>query len=127
MITVEGYTIEGLLSLDRVEFEALIFTSAPIVFHVGSATVLAEFTRDRTLLKVRLAHIDAGGEGVLRSVWQLSRLYARGNDIDSIEWIVDAVNCAEPNLKLRRILTARGFEVRELSESEPVYWLKVEV
>ena len=125
MVTIEGYTPEELLSLDRIEFESFIFTSSPVVFRAGSATVLSEFTREPGLLKVRLAHIDEGGEGVLRSIFQLARSYARESEIDAIEWIVDAVNCAEPNLKLLRLLEARGFQIRSLPEGGTVYWQRV--
>ncbi len=30
----------------------------------------------------------------------------------TIEWVVYAVHCASPNLKLRRVLERRGFELQ---------------
>jgi hypothetical protein len=33
----------------------------------------------------------------------------------AVEWIVHAVSCAKPNLKLRRVLHRRGFTIQQLA------------
>jgi hypothetical protein len=43
--------------------------------------------------------------------------------LSGIEWIVHAVACAEPNLRLRRLLEQRGFVVRDLPDVGKVYHL----
>jgi hypothetical protein len=61
-----------------------------------------------------LAQIEGGGEGILTSLGSLVQRYARLRKIETVEWIVHAVTCAKPNLKLRRILDRRGFVVNQL-------------
>jgi hypothetical protein len=34
--------------------------------------------------------------------------------LEGTEWIVHAVSCAKPNLKLRKVLDRRGFVVEEI-------------
>lgn len=48
------------------------------------------------------------------SLASLAKRYARLNGLANIEWIVHAVYCAKPNLKLRRVLELRGFEVKQV-------------
>ena len=72
-------------------------------------------------LIVELGHIDGGGEGVLLALWNLAREYASTRHIPQVEWIVHAVTCADPNLKLRRVLERRGFERRDLPGYGEVY------
>jgi hypothetical protein len=103
-----------ILDLPAEQVEALVLMGQPIVFKAGSATVLGEFRREASRLVIELAQIDGGGEGVLVSLGALARRYVRLNGIDAVEWIVHAVNCAEPNLKLRRVLDRRGFIVRNI-------------
>jgi tRNA1(Val) A37 N6-methylase TrmN6 len=63
---------------------------------------------------IELAQIDGGGEGVLPVLWRLAERYAQQRELDAVEWVVHAINCAHPNLKLRRLLEKRGFEVRDV-------------
>jgi hypothetical protein len=41
--------------------------------------------------------------------------------------IVHAVSCAHPNLKLRRVLKRRGFEVRTLDGDAQVYYRLIDL
>jgi len=69
-----------------------------------------------------LAHIDGGGEGILPALWVLIERIAKQQRIDQIEWVVYAVNCAKPNLRLRRLLTHKGFVTKVLPEKGEVYY-----
>ena len=113
-ILFDEFTDEEILSLPTEQIEGLVFDGRPIVFRIGSATVLGEFRRIENRLIIELAQIEGGGEGILPSLGSLARRYAQANSIATVEWIVHAVTCAKPNLKLRRILDRRGFVVREL-------------
>jgi hypothetical protein len=72
---------------------------------------------------IELAQIEGGGEGVLISVASLAKRYATLRKLSGIEWIVHAVSCAKPNLKLRRVLERRGFEVRHVEGFGEAYYL----
>jgi hypothetical protein len=122
-ILFEGMTEEEILKLPPEEIEGLVLNGRPVVFRAGSATVLGEFRRDKNRFVVELAHIDGGGEGVLVSIGSLARRYAQQCQIDHVEWIVHAATCAKPNLKLRRVLTRRGFEVRNVPGIGEAYYL----
>jgi hypothetical protein len=100
----------------------LVLNGEPMVFRAGSATVLGEFRRDKDCLVIELAQIEGGGEGVLVSLWSLVHRYARLQKIETIEWIVHAVTCAKPNLKLRRVLDRRGFTVRDIPGIGQAYY-----
>ena len=113
-VLLEGYTPDHLLQLTEEELRAFVFTDEPLVFRAGSAEVLGHFQVKEGRLVVELAQIDGGGEGVLQTLWSLSEQYARTRGLASVEWIVHAVNCAHPNLKLRRVLDRFGFTVREV-------------
>ncbi|HTW59630.1 MAG TPA: hypothetical protein VMD99_15995 [Terriglobales bacterium] len=65
-------------------------------------------------MTIELAQIEGGGEGVLMSMASLAKRYARLNGLTEMEWIVHAVSCAKPNLKLRRVLERRGFAVKHV-------------
>jgi len=52
------------------------------------------------------------------SFWKIWR---RG--VAEIEWLVHAVRCAHPNLKLRRVLNRRGFAVQMVPGIGDVYRL----
>jgi hypothetical protein len=123
-ILFEGMTEEEILKLSPEEIEGLVLNGRPVVFRAGSATVLGEFRRDENRLLVELAHIDGGGEGVLLSIGSLARRYAQQCQIEHIEWIVHAATCAKPNLKLRRVLERRGFEVRNVPGIGEAYYLR---
>ncbi|MBC7881450.1 MAG: hypothetical protein H7Y37_08955 [Anaerolineae bacterium] len=119
-VKIEGLTIDEIISLPEEMLEALAF-GEPIVVNIGSASVLGKFTLLAGRLIVELAHIDGGGEGVLQSLWLLARRYARKKDLKEIEWVVHAVECQRPNLKLRRVLDKRGFVVEEVEGKGRAY------
>jgi hypothetical protein len=80
-----------------------------------------KITRDR--LVIELAQIEGGGEGVLVSLASLAKRYVRLRGLSGVEWIVHAVSCAKPNLKLRRMLEHRGFTIEEISGIGEAYHL----
>lgn len=122
-VLFEGYTEDELLALPREQIQAMILTGKPVVFRAGSATILGEFRVEGNRLRIELAQIDGGGEGVLLSIWALARRFAQLNQLTAIEWIVDAVHCAKPNLKLRRVLDRRGFVIKVLPAVGEAYYL----
>ena len=71
---------------------------------------------------VELAQIDGGGEGVLVSLASLARRYAKLHALSAVEWIVHAVSCAKPSLKLRRVLERRGFVVKQVPRMGEAYY-----
>jgi len=120
-ILIEGYTAEELQALPDHEVDAFVLSDAPIAFRIGSAEILGQFKIDGDILVVKLAHIDGGGEGVLPTLWSLVHRYAAGKGLRSVEWIVHAVSCANPNKKLKRILELRGFTKRDNGSGIEVY------
>lgn len=120
-ITIEGYTADELLGLTELEVEQIAFTNEPIAFSVGSAEILGQFNVRADTLVVELAHIDGGGEGVLATIWSLAERFAKRMRLRRVEWIVDAVHCAEPNLKLRRVLELKGFKIERLGGAGEAY------
>lgn len=64
-IMVEGMPAEELLALPDEDLEVLVGAGGPVVFRLGTATLLGQvrFLPDR--LTVELAQVDGGGEGVL--------------------------------------------------------------
>jgi hypothetical protein len=113
-ITIEGYTPEEVLALPPETLSAFIVTGEPLILQIGSARLLVEFRQTASRLTVELAHIDGGGEGVLRMFSLLVTRYAEARQLSDVEWIVHAVACAQPNLKLRRVLERRGFALRDV-------------
>ena len=113
-VLIEGWTREELLSLTRDELDALVFCDEPVIFRAGSAEILGQFRRADETLTIELGHIEGGGEGVLASLVLLARRYAEREGLSTIEWRVHAVHCANPNLKLQRVLKRRGFRVTSL-------------
>ncbi len=122
-ITFEGLTAQEILNLPPRDIEQLILIGEPLVFRIGSATILGSFKRTAGKLIVELAQIEGGGEGVLVSIASLTKRYAALNALTEIEWIVHAVSCAKPNLKLRRVLERRGFAVEHISGIGQAYHL----
>jgi hypothetical protein len=121
-ILIEGFTPEEILTLPDDYADKHVLTGEPLVFRVGSAQILGEFRRSDSRLTVELAQIDGGGEGVLPALWILAERYARRRHLAEVEWIVHAVSCVRPNLKLRRVLERRGFEIRTLDGGAQVYY-----
>jgi hypothetical protein len=121
-ITFDGMTADAILQMSDEELRALVFTGRPVVFRVGSAQVLGQFSLADDRLIVELAQIEGGGEGVLPALWTTTERYALGRGFSQIEWIVHAIHCAKPNLKLRRVLVRRGFEIRDVSGIGEAYY-----
>ena len=120
-ILFEGFTRDEILRLPAEQIEQLVLTGEPIVFSAGTARILGEFRlRDNHLL-VTLAQIEGGGEGVLPSLWLLIEDYARSRSLDAVEWIVHAVSCAQPTLKLKRVLERKGFAIRDIEGASAYY------
>lgn len=122
-VLFEGFTSEQILSLPKPTIEQLVLLNEPIVFRVGSAVVLGRFKAETERLVIELAQIDGGGEGVLPSLASLAKRYAKLNGFAAVEWIVHAVSCARPNLKLRRVLELRGFAVKKIADGSEAYHL----
>ena len=122
-VLFEGYTEDELLALPSEQIQAMILTGEPVVFRAGSATILGEFRVEGNRLRIELAQIEGGGEGVLLSIGALARRFAQLNQLTAIEWIVDAVHCAQPNLKLRRVLDRRGFVIKVLPAVGEAHYL----
>ena len=126
-ILIEGYTAEELLHLPEQQIDAFVLCNKPVVFRIGSAEILGQFKINNDSLIVELAHIDGGGEGVLASIWSLAERYAAKKGYESIEWIVHAVHCAKPNLKLKRILESKGFKEKSIAGIGEIYHFVYEV
>lgn len=123
-ILIEGYTSEEILALPNAQLQAIVLRDEPMVFAVGTASILGKFRVDTDTLVIELGHIDGGGEGALPSLGALAGRYARREGLKHVEWRVHAVHCAQPNLKLRRILERRGFIVRTIEGVGECYWLR---
>src|SRR5262245_60886632 len=121
-VLIEGFTPDQLLELPDAELRALVLRDEPLVFTAGTARVLGAFRIDANTLVLELAHIDDGGEGVLRTIASLASRFAKRSNLAAIEWQVHAVHCARPNLALRRVLDRSGFVVRELPGKGACYW-----
>ena len=126
-VLLEGYTVDEVLQLPNEELQAIVLRDEPLVFKAGSANMLGRFNVDDDALVMELAHIDGGGEGALPSVASLANRYARREGLAFVEWRVHAVHCANPNLKLRRVLERRGFVVRNIPGTGECYWLRAPV
>ena len=122
-VLIEGLRVDEVLDLPKETIEQLVFIGEPIVFRAGSAVLLGSFRTQRHRLVIELAQIDGGGEGVLVSVASLASRYAKLHGLSEVEWIVHAVSCAKPNLKLRRVLERRGFVVKQLPGVGAAYYL----
>lgn len=122
-LLIEGFSSDELLALPDEELESFVLTEAPVVFRAGSAEILGQFRLKPNTLVVELAQIDGGGEGVLPTLWVLAERYAKKQDLSQVEWLVHAINCAKPNLKLKRILERRGFAIETVPDSGEVYRL----
>lgn len=123
-LLIEGYTVDGILALPNEELRAIVLSDEPLVFKAGSANLLGRFRVEDETLVMELAHIDGGGEGALPALASLASRYAKREGLGFIEWRVHAVNCATPNLKLRRVLERRGFEVRDVPGTGECYTLR---
>lgn len=114
-IEISGFTSAEILGLPDADLAELVFCEEPVLFRIGSAEVLGEFRLAPDTVVLELATIDGGGEGVLPILSALARRYARSRGLARVEWIVHAVHCAKPNLKLRRVLARRGFVIEPVA------------
>ena len=126
-INIEGYMPDEILSLPDEQLDAFVISGRPIVFRAGSAEVLGEFKIEGERLIVELAQIDGGGEGVLPALTSLAHRYAKKRGLKKVEWIVHALNCAEPNLKLRRVMERRGFQITDVAGVGKAYYQMYEI
>jgi hypothetical protein len=113
-ILFDGFSAEEILALPAEQIDGLVLTGEPLVFRIGSAEILGEFKLIGKTLWIELAQIEEGGEGALLSLGSLARRYAMLHDLSAIEWVVHAIHCAKPNLKLRRVLLRRGFTIEHV-------------
>jgi hypothetical protein len=114
-ILFEGFTEEEILALPNEAIQGLIILGEPLVFRAGTALVLGSFKVSADHLVIELAQIEGGGEGVLIALGSLARRYAHLHNLTGVEWIIHAVSCAKPNLKLRNLLERRGFIVEQIA------------
>jgi hypothetical protein len=126
-LLLEGYTADEVLALSNTELRAIVLCDEPLVFRVGTASILGKFKLTDDTLFVELGHIDGGGEGALPTLASLADRYAKREGLAFIEWRVHAVHCAKPSLKLRRVLERRGFVIREVTGVGECYWQRVAV
>lgn len=124
---IEGIPAEEFAELPADELRSLVFTKKPLVFRIGSATVLGEFSIHEDALQIELAHIDGGGEGVLPTIAAVAKHVAQRQNLSAIEWLVYATNCAHPNLKLRRVLQRRRFVVTTRPGKGECYFFRDEI
>ena len=126
-INIEGYSPDEILEQPDELLDAFILSGRPIVFRAGSAQILGEFKIQGQCLIVELAQIDGGGEGVLPALTMLSHRYAKRRTLKNVEWIVHALNCANPNPKLRRIMERKGFQIEDIEGKGKAFHLVQEI
>ena len=122
-LLIEGLSPDELISLEDLEGYAVV--GRPIVFSVGSAEVLAEFSITKNVLAVEIAVIERGGEGVLPVLVRTIERSALARGLAAIEWSIYARNCAVPNPKLDKILDHLKFEIRKANAGGEYYWKRV--
>ena len=123
----EGYSIDEILKMDRRQLDDFVFIDESLIIKSGTAEILGEFRKTDSTLTIELAHIDGGGEGVLPALSVLVQRYAKNNEFSVVEWIVHAINCANPNPKLKRILEKRGFVIKDVGEFGNAYYKRIEL
>ena len=119
-LLIDGIQPTELVALD--DLEAYALAGRPIVFSVGEAEVLAEFSKSGKVLSVEIAVVEQGGEGVLPVLIDTIEKAALMRQFAAIEWSVLARNCSTPNSKLMRVLEKIGFEVRQFDGGSECYW-----
>jgi hypothetical protein len=70
----------------------------------------------------RVSHIDGGGEGVLLTLAVFAKQLAHERGVATVDWLVHAVTCVNPNPKLKAILERRGYEIRNVEDIGQVYY-----
>ena len=124
-IRVEGYALEDVLKFPVEELLEYVESDIPVIVAIGSAEVLCEFRVNNGVLVAVLAHID--GEGVLRAAHRLLSNVAPRMGCTGLRLIATAVNCADPNLKLRRLLERLNFIVESTDEYGEAYVLSEKI
>ena len=119
-LLIDGIKPNELVGLD--DLEAYALAGRPIIFSVGQAEVLAEFSKLGKVLSVEIAVVEQGGEGVLPVLIDTIERAALMREFAAIEWTVLARNCSTPNPKLMRVLEKIGFEVRQFDNGAEFYW-----
>ena len=122
-VLFEGLSEQEILTLPHEHIKKLILLGEPLVFRAGSAVLLGSFKIASDRLVVELAQVEGGGEGVLISLASLAKRYVTLRKLSGVEWIIHAVTCAKPNLKLRRLLERRGFVVKTVDGVGDAYYL----
>ena len=118
-LLIDGLKPAELMNLD--DLEAYVLAGHPIVFSVGEADILAEFSKSEKVLSVEIAGVEQGGEGVLPVLIDTIERAALMREFVAIEWSVLARNCSIPNPKLMRVLEKIGFEVRRFDSGTEFY------
>jgi hypothetical protein len=124
---IEGYPAEQLPDALSPELLADVLSGRSIVARAGSAKILLSAEIKVDILRVHLAHIDGGGEGVLPALMAVFVRVARSREATAVEWFVHATNCAKPNPRLRPILERRGFSIVEASDGTTHYFRRDEL
>ena len=124
---IEGESLKEILAWPEHYFDELVLIDDPIVLNIGSAEVLGQFAVKNDVLVVELAQIDGGGEGVLPAISRIAKKVAQIKSIQTIDCIVHAINCVEPNLKLRAHLVKIGFEIKNVPGKGDAYYKKINV
>lgn len=119
-LLIDGIKPSELINLE--DLEAYALADRPIIFSVGEAEVLTEFSKSGKVLSVEIAVVEQGGEGVLPVLIGTIERAALMREFDAIEWSVLARNCSAPNPKLMRVLEKIGFEIRQLDSGTEYYW-----
>ena len=119
-ILIEGLDPDELISMADLQEYAV--AGRPVVISVGASQILAEFTIQENVLRVEIAVVEQGGEGVLPVLIRVIERAALMRNFFAIEWSVLARNCSVPNPKLMRVLERLGFEVRESNSGIEYYW-----
>jgi hypothetical protein len=109
-IRIEGLSLAELRSMAPEDQDILVPFGRALAFHIGTATILAEFLERDGGLVVNLAHIDGGGEGVLLPLWKTILGWARQRGRPFVRWNVFAATCAEPNPRLLAFLKSHEFD-----------------
>ena len=124
---IEGESLKEILAWPEHYFDELVLIDDPIVLNIGTAEVLGQFAIKDNVLVVELAQIDGGGEGVLPAISRIAKRVAKMKSIKTIDCVVHAINCAEPNLKLRSHLVKTGFEIKNVPGKGDAYFKKINV
>ena len=124
---IEGESLKEILAWPEHYFDELVLIDDPIVLNIGTAEVLGQFAIKDNILVVELAQIDGGGEGVLPAISRIAKRVAKMKSIKTIDCVVHAINCAEPNLKLRSHLVKTGFEIKNVPGKGDAYFKKINV